>query len=232
MKFLSSNSSKATFITCLSTFILGYINAYSLLFENSSLVSPQTGNLVNLGIKLSQGFSAGLLTNLMIFSGFGIGCFLAPWLLSKVKNKQIEFFLTWTVFVAPIWINLLFINTITPLFSILLLSFVSGVGLCFFRKINQLDLNNNIMTGNLKNMYAALFEVTILKKVEKYKTILEYALIIFLFFIGTFIAGLLSSYGAFVTLVIIVGLSLVPYLFNLKALVSLFKQRKDVNNIV
>lgn len=225
MKFLSSQVRRTTFATCLSTFMLGYLNAYSLLFENASLVSPQTGNLVNLGVKLAQGNIDAIAVNIMIFGGFGIGCFLAPWLLGKVKDKQAEFLATWIVFVAPIWLNLIFIDAITPLLSILILSFVSGVGLCFFRKIGQLDLNNNIMTGNLKNMYAALFEGTILKKAEKYKVVFKYAIIILLFFIGTLAAGLVSKLGAFNTLLIITLLSFVPLLSNVYVLKDLLLKK-------
>jgi uncharacterized membrane protein YoaK (UPF0700 family) len=215
MKFLNKNVARTAFITCFSTFILGYLNAYSLLFRNASLVSPQTGNLVNLGIRLSQGNTEGLLNNLMLFGGFAVGCFIAPWVASKISNKKKEFFISWTIFAIPAWLNLLLMGSIPPALSIFTLSFTSGIGLCFFRKIGKLDLNNNIMTGNLKNMFGTLFEVTILKNKEKSKNFILYAVTILLFFIGALVAGLVSKAGESSTLWVVSILYLIPYIAGL-----------------
>lgn len=211
MESLDNNQKRMALITCFSTFILGYLNAHSIVYSNGSLISPQTGNLITLGIKISMGKITELTNNFMLFIGFGIGCLVSIGIVKLVKNKRTEFFISWSIFSMSIWLNLLFMNSLSSYVRIFILSFLSGIGISFFRKIGTLDLNSCIMTGNLKNMYTALCESTFLKENKKIRVCLTYAGIILLFFLGAFVLGSMNGLGERLTLLIISIISIIPF---------------------
>jgi len=210
------NQVQLTLITGFSAFILGYINAHGVLFDIGVMVSPQTGNLVNMAVSLSAGDSSRFLNTWLIFSGFFLGCMFSTWLVGKIKNKQREFFVTWSIFIGPIFLNWLFIDYVTPRMAMLGLSFISGVGLCFFRKVGKLEINNNIVTGNMRFMGGALFEVLFRRDQSKVIVFWSFTLITFLFFLGALSVGFLAPYlGRSGSLLFVVLVGMLPYFLGL-----------------
>ena len=196
--------------------MLGYINAHAVLFDVGAFVSPQTGNLINMAIRLAQGDMQGLIITLLIFGGFFLGAFLATYVLAKSKNIKMGFYIQWSVFFIPILINFLFLDSIALRLMIFNYSFVSGAALCFFRKIGDIEVNNSIVTGNMRFMGNALFEVTFFKNRKKRAIFWAFTLATFLFFLGSLVMALLSDLGRNNALLVLVAIGTLPYLIGLK----------------
>ena len=215
MKALDQNQIRIRLITCFSAFILGYINAHGVLFAVGALVSPQTGNLVHMAISLGSGDATRLIGTILIFTGFLLGCFFSTSLFGRMKDQRKEFFVTWSIFFLPIFLNWLLIGIIPTWAVKFSLSFISGVGLCFFRKIGNIEINNNIVTGNMRFIGNALFSVLFRGDKSKALIFWTFTLATFLFFLGALVLTLLSGLGSANALLVIVIIGLIPYLIGL-----------------
>ncbi|GEN94012.1 YoaK family protein [Pediococcus ethanolidurans] len=200
-------------LTFLSTLIIGILNAYSVVFNQSTLISAQTGNLINLGIKLSRGDLKLAYSNFDLLIGFAMGCIFASLMIKK--NAQ-NYLYGWSVFSLIIWVNTLFQNSIDINLSILSFSFISGLALTLFRNFGESNLNNGIMTGNLKNMYV---NATLsFKKREKQSkgTLKDIFVIVFTFFSGGVIGGFVCSFGKLAILTLTSILCVIPFALKIQ----------------
>jgi len=216
MNWLQSNRGRIALITCFSTFILGYMNAHVALFDVGAFVSPQTGNLINMAIRLGRGDIGGLIITLLIFGGFFIGCYFSTTIMGTIKDKKKEFFIQWSIFYIPILLNLIFIHVIHIWLLIFSLSFISGAALCFFRKIGDIEINNNIVTGNMRFIGNALFDMTVRKNKAKRVIFWTYGVATFLFFFGALVMTLLYGLGRESTFLVLVLIGAVPYLIGFR----------------
>jgi len=191
------------------------MNAHAVLFDIGVFVSPQTGNLVNMAIRLGQGDMEGLIVTLLIFGGFFVGCFFCTKIMGTIKNRKKEFFIQWSVFFVPILLNFLFINMIHIWLMIFSLSFISGAALCFFRKIGELEINNNIVTGNMRLIANAIFDVTVKKNFAKNAVVWKCGLATFLFFFGALVLTLLEGLGRDTSFFVLVLVGAAPYLIGI-----------------
>ena len=211
MKRNNYNQYRISLITYFSAFILGYINAHGVIFDIGAMVSPQTGNLVNMAISMGSGDVARIINTLLIFTAFILACFLSTALMGKIENKRKELFITWSVFFFPILLNWIFIDFLHPRVSMFGFSFISGVALCFFRKIGDLDVNNSIVTGNMRFIGNSLFNLLFHKDKSKRVVFSTFLSATFIFFMGSLVASLLSGVGRNMTMLIIVMVAIIPY---------------------
>jgi uncharacterized membrane protein YoaK (UPF0700 family) len=209
MKKISNTISMDSVITGLSTLILGFLNAYSAIFNHSTLISAQTGNLVNLGIELSRGQIHLLADNLCLLLGFAAGCGLGAVFISKCQKNRL---FGWSLFSAIIWLSTLLSPWMTANHSVVVFSFLSGIALTFFRNFEKSNLNNGIMTGNLKNFYAYVVNFLLRNKKEELKLALDILILVFLFFLGSFLGGAASSLGKGAMLTAVSLSCLIPYI--------------------
>ena len=216
MRIFRSNRGLISVITCISAFILGYMNAHAALFEIGVFVSPQTGNMINMAIRIGQGDLEGFIRTLAIFGGFLAGCFLGSGLVKKISNVRKEFFTHWSFFFVPILLNMIFINSIPLLLMIFNLSFVSGLSLCFFRKIYDIEVNNCIITGNMRTIGSSLYEIVIKKNLSKSVIFWTFTISTFLFFFGALVLTLLAYLGRERTFFVLVIIGAVPYTLGVK----------------
>jgi len=191
------------------------MNAHVVLFDIGAFVGPQTGNLVNMGIRLGQGDWSGLLTTLLIFGGFFVGCFFCTHVMGTIKCRKKEFFIQWSVFFVPILLNFVLIDALHINLKIFSLSFISGAALCFFRKIGDLEVNNVIITGNMRFIANALFDVNVRKNKSKSAVAWKCGLATFLFFLGALVLSLLEGFGREASFLVMVIISAVPYLIGI-----------------
>jgi Predicted membrane protein len=205
----------ATLLTMLSAFVIGLLDVYGILAHEGSVISAQTGNLVNLALSLAQGDFAALPSHLALLLGFAAGCILPVFLVkSWFKNKSQ--WTLWTVFTMMVWIRVLFGTSLSTNASLVDLSFIAGLALSFFRNLRTSNLNNGIMTGNLKNMYGAFIEAIVYKQRQKYPEAFNLLLVIVCFFAGALIGGWVAKI-ALVWVLVASGVScLLPYLVIFK----------------
>ena len=200
----------------LSTFMLGYLNAFSTLSENNSMVGLLTGSFVRWGIMLATRDFSGMDKNTALLLGFCLACVLSAILLKNFKNTNRERLVLWTVFSLPVWVNFFAFSFLTVWQSIFILSFNGGIGLSFFREFGDVDANKNIHTGNMKNFVVALYELIFRKSTSSLGKALKFAALILLFMAGSYGAALAHPHGEAFSLGLISLLSLFPYVFIFK----------------
>ena len=203
--------SLASSLTIFSAFVVGMLDAYSTIHNDGTIMSAQTGNLVNLAVKLGTGHFSGLANHFSLLIGFAIGCILSVFILRLFKEKKNRQMILWTVFTIFIWMIALLGAHLSEFMSISALSFSAGVALSFFRELRSSNLNNGIMTGNLKNMYGALVDVFVYREVKKLPEALNLLTVIIIFFLGSFIGGLISNIGLTAILFVAAIICLIPY---------------------
>lgn len=200
-----------TTVTLCATFLLGYLNAYSYVFNQSSYITPQTGNLISLGVALVREDTQTTILNFMLLVGFALGCIIGGILLVKVKINHRCLVFTWSVFTAMLMVVYLLNDGLSQPVSVILLALLSGFALTLFRKVGQFDVNNGIMTGNFKNLYVNLVQGFSKNSWPQIMKAFAFLLVIVVFFLGCLLGGYLSNFGEKITLIVSFLICLVPY---------------------
>lgn len=212
-------------MTIESTLIIGLLNAYSYASASQVYISPQTGNLISIGFHISQGKWVGIWVNLTIFLGFSAGCFLAAGLQSKKwqerKRLTMNIVIQGIVLFSCILIDLYGLSQL----DLLLLSGISGLCLSSYRQIGSTkSVNNSIMTGNLRNLYACLYSVLFNKEKsrrQELKNFLNYCVIVGSFFNGVLLGFYATAILSRLPLYISIGISIVEFVQ--------IRQSKEIN---
>lgn len=175
----------ANFLTMLSAFLMGFIDAYTYLEQNGSFASAQTGNLVTLSVKLFTGEFREALSHTVVFFGFALGAFTGEALIEKIKKKQLQT-KTIILLVQAILLGILaaFQTNLADSIMIFSLGLLAGYELTVFRKFRQTTVNNGIMTGNTKNMMNHLYHVFFNKNKEARRDFINLFTIIVVFLLG------------------------------------------------
>jgi len=201
-----------TTVTLCATFLLGYLNAYSYVFNQNSYVTPQTGNLISLAVALVRDDTQSTIINFMLLTGFALGCIIGGVLLLKVTVNHRCLVWTWSVFTLLLIIVYLLNDGLSQPVSVILLSLLSGFALTLFRKVGKIDVNNGIMTGNFKNLYLNLVQGIAKNNQQQVTKSLIFLLVIMIFFLGCLLGGYLSNFCEQITLIVSFLICLVPYL--------------------
>ncbi|MCL2587736.1 MAG: DUF1275 domain-containing protein [Firmicutes bacterium] len=215
------NTHRVAALTLASLFVMGYINALVLhTYDMSTIVSAQTGNVVWMGINLAWGDWIALLENLGLLFGFMFGAIFALYTYKMFTNKKLQFFYNWTVFILPILLYPLVLQSYAPpVVSFLLLGFATGATLGFFRKIYHMEINTSMATANVRFL-GLHFAKGFLKKDTRGKqgraTFWVFFTAVFTFAFGAFayvmFARLDSAIGfEYMTMIALAVFCLVPY---------------------
>ena len=187
---MGNNTFKYAFLTFASIFIMGYVNGFALNTPQlGMLVTPQTGNVIQLGLNSANGNWLALSKNILLFAGFIGGVIFSLLTQNKYPNKTVQFFFSWGCFAAPMALYPLY-SFVGSHLSLLILAFASGSGLGFFRKIYHLDINNAMATGNVRFLGVWGAEAFIKKARTEKKEVFTF--VIFLICVVLFAAGAFS----------------------------------------
>jgi len=185
---------KVAFLTVMSIFVMGYLNGLALNTHNlGAMISAQSGNIIWLGLNAAGGYWGAFIENLGLFFGFMGGAVFALYTQKIFKNKSLQFFYNWTIFVVPIIIYpLLLQKTVPPYVSFFILGFASGAALGFFRNVYHLEINNAMATGSVR--FLGLHTAHVLKEKSKkeYSNFLIFFVCVFAFAAGAFLYGILA----------------------------------------
>ena len=143
---------KVAFMTGSSIFIMGYINAFSLNTSDlGMMITPQTGNIIWMGLNAAAGYWGLFLQNLGLFIGFMVGAAFALFTQNLFTSKVSQFYYKWSVFVIPVMLYPLIMQYVFPsAASFFIIGFSSGAALGFFRKMYHMEINNAMATGNVR----------------------------------------------------------------------------------
>jgi uncharacterized membrane protein YoaK (UPF0700 family) len=208
-----SASFKVAFLTAASIFIMGYLNALALnTYDLGTMITPQTGNVIWLGLNAAMGYWGYFLENLGLFLGFIGGAIFALFTQNSFKNKNAQFYYNWTVFVLPIMLYPLVLQYVAaPWISFTILGFAAGAALGFFRKMYHLEINNAMATGNVRFLGLHFAGAFIKKNKKEMSTFLIFLTCVIAFAGGAFAYGMLARLDYTLDLGVYLGFGHVNY---------------------
>jgi len=159
---------KVAFMTCASLFILGFINALAINTRDLGLmITPQSGNVIWIGINAAAGYWPLFFDNLGLFFGFVVGVIFGFLTKECFKGSPLQFYFKWSMFVIPTMLYPLVLQYVVPsVISFFVLGFACGCVLEFFRKLYSLEINNAMATGNVR-FFGLAFAGAFIKRNQK-----------------------------------------------------------------
>ena len=159
---------KVAFITGATIFIMGFMNALALHTEQlSKMVTPQTGNVVWMGVYPVFGEWAAWGSALLLFFGFVFACGFAVMTNKLFANKTKQFFFNWLLFALPAALYPFYMPYINSQVAFLMMGLSAGFGVGFFRVMYHLDQINNAMATGSVRFIGVFFAEAFLKKNKK-----------------------------------------------------------------
>ncbi|MCL2857493.1 MAG: DUF1275 domain-containing protein [Oscillospiraceae bacterium] len=186
---------KVAFMTGASIFVMGYMNGLSLNTNDLGvMMTPQTGNIIWLGLNAASGYWQYFFENLGLMFGFMGGAVFALFTQSLFANKKSQFFFNWSIFAIPMVLYPLVMQYVVyPLISFMIIGFASGAALGFFRKMYHMEINNAMATGNVRFLGLHFAGAFIKKNKKEVTTFWIFFACVFLFAAGAFLYAILAQ---------------------------------------
>ncbi len=172
----------------------GFLDAYSYLTRGGVFANAQTGNMVLLGLRLSEHRWNEALTYLIPILAFAAGVLLAEWMKSVFQHKRL---LHWRQIVLATECALLFVIGFIPSgdwnpYVNIAISFICALQVESFRKMHGLNYASTMCTGNLRSGTEQLFHAIHEKDTASFRSAMKYFSIIIVFISGA-AAGFFSA---------------------------------------
>jgi uncharacterized membrane protein YoaK (UPF0700 family) len=182
----SNAAFKVAFLTGATIFIMGYVNAMALHTEHLlKMVTPQTGNIVWLGVYPVSGDWSAWGAALLLFAGFVFGCGFAVVTNKSFKTKKAQFYFNWTLFALPVAVYPFVMDIVGTHVGFLMMGLSAGFGVGFFRVMYHLDqINNAMATGSVRFIGVYLAEVFVKKNAKEKFTLVLFIICVALFALG------------------------------------------------
>lgn len=183
-------------IAILTTFISGFINAYTFNTQGGVFAGAQTGNVLGMMIQLTKGHYGLGMTYLLPIVFFVLGQFFAY--LGRQKTKD---YYDWPHLAIHLLVALMVITAVISPFvsrylTIALLAFFSSLQLDAFPTVRGTIYANVMMTGNVKNA-AAFWIRGVMEKDTETKRQAYYTMIaLFSFMVGVGLSTAITQYLA------------------------------------
>lgn len=173
----------------------GFMDAYSYMFRGHVFANAQTGNILLLGVNLSQLKWGEAVNYLFPVASFVAGIAVADFL--KLKFKEINAF-HWrqisVLFEIVILIGVCFVPQSMNMLANCLTSLVCGIQLETFRKIHGNSIATTMCIGNIRSGTQFVCEYMSTRESYKLRKGLLYYGIILFFVIGAVIGNIMVNY--------------------------------------
>src|SRR5699024_6314449 len=124
-----------TEITAFTTFLMGYIDAYTFVENSDVFASAQTVNVVILISHLTEGQCLDVILNLSTFLGFALGAFVGQAMLDFFKNYGMKrYFIFLVIQIGYLLIIALFQQLFNSNILVFMLGLLAGYELTLFRQ--------------------------------------------------------------------------------------------------
>lgn len=175
---------KKYFPALILIFIAGGLDAFCYLMHDGMFAAMQTGNMIQIAIKLARGQYTEIWKYCLSILAFILGI-VAAHLLTKVKKYEI-------VSIA-IAVGCYVIGLFVPsnCISNLIIAFGIAIQLQIIRKINGYAVATTMCTGNLKGFSECLGLYITTKEKKNLTGMLIYSTLILSFILGVFVVALL-----------------------------------------
>lgn len=173
----------------------GFLDAYTYIGRGGVLANAQTGNIVFLGISISNGEWEKSFTYILPIIAFVIGVFVSE----MIKNNSSRFFmLEWVQVVLILEMFILFLigllpRTISNHVVTVTISFVASLQTSAFRKLVDAPYATVMCTGNLRVASQAAYTAVTKKDRKSAIRAIRFLVIILSFFIGVMLGGVFTS---------------------------------------
>ena len=204
---------------CVLSLVGGLTDVYSYLFRGHVFANAVTGNMVLLGLNISQGAWSACAKYLFAIVAYGCGIFAADMIHARLEGRRL---LNWHQVILGLEIVLLAIVLLIPCGAAdfivnAMIAFVCALQVQTFRRVRGLPFASTMCTGNLRSGSDALFNACIGADPNGFNKARHYFLIITLFIMGACGgAVLLMHVGAEAFLLAPVGLLIVLFLLMTK----------------
>ena len=182
-------------IAMLLALVGGYLDIYSYLARGKVFANTQTGNLVLLGYSMAQGDGKKIIYYICPLTFFVLGVGLAKVMEYRFKERQ-----------CFDWIHLLLIVEMSILFMVMfipegpfnsmanmMVSFVCGLQVQGFRKVNGNAYSTVMFTGNLKNVAEGFTHYFLTKEYAALEKGKVYLGVVGMFVLGGWLGALLTK---------------------------------------
>ena len=174
------------YIVSLLGIVGGFLNGYTYIYRGKVFATMQTGNIILGSIKLLEGDYLRVFRYLMPIISFCIGILLALLIIRKFKEKSC-FKILLVEILCLFSISFIGSNQY-DIYITSIISFVAGLQLESFSKINDIVFATTMCTGNLRSLCGCIFNSIMERKFNK-KTI-TYLCIIISFAIGVCLSSI------------------------------------------
>lgn len=196
--FQKDKTAESFIVAMLLALAGGYLDIYSYLARGKVFANTQTGNLVLLGYNIAQGNMHKVLYYLFAIFSFMLGVCSAKYVEYKIKEGR---YLHWLNITLCIEMIALFIVMFIQEGSLnvianVMISFVCGLQVQSFRKVNGKGYSTIMFTGNLKNLADQFSHYAITREKESLENGRIYLGITLAFIIGGWLGTLTTDeYG-------------------------------------
>ena len=172
----------------------GFLDAYTYICRGHVFANAQTGNLVLLGVYLTNGDWLKAFHYFMPVLAFVLGILICEMIQSRLKRKQT---FHWRQAVVFLEFVILVISGFLPLGTSnaavnIMVSFVCALQVEAFRKMNGNTFATTMCTGNLRSATENLYLYTKTKDRKLLRNSLQYYNVILFFILGAAVGGFLT----------------------------------------
>ena len=190
----------------------GFMDAYSYMFRDHVFANAQTGNILLMGINLSEGKWQVALRYLFPVISFALGIALADFVRMKSKERKRLHWRQATVLCEAIALLLVgFISQDLNLLANSITSFACGIQVETFRKIQGNGIATTMCIGNLRSATQNIVEYRFTRNKEQAIKGILYLLIILCFVLGAIIGNLCVEFWGQKAIVICSGIVLIAF---------------------
>lgn len=174
----------------------GFLDAYTYICRGAVFANAQTGNIVLMGIKLSEGKFSDAGQYIIPIIAFIAGILISETIKGIFKKNSM---LHWRQIILAFEIIILILAAFLPsnkannLITNTLVSFVCSLQVQSFRKINGNSIATTMCTGNLRSATELLFSFFTSKSKDSLNRSLQYFGIILFFISGAAIGAAATS---------------------------------------
>lgn len=203
----------------------GFLDAYTYLARGQVFANAQTGNIVLLGIRLSEGDWKKALFYLVPIFAFVLGVFTGEWIHHWEEGRLA---LHWRQLVVLLEIACLVIVLLLPLGSAdavanALVSFICSLQVQSFRKVHGMPFATTMCTGNLRSGTEHLVRFFETKEKKRWEKAIHYYGIILFFILGAGLGAVGTKLQSSLALLFCILLLIIAFLM-------LFVKEKPLEN--
>lgn len=201
--------------------VAGSLDAYTYLEHGSVFAGLQTGNLILLGISISNAEWGKVGYYLIALLAFMIGTIIVKALQHLLTQKPFQLSAVILIYELVLMAAVILVGSaVSNVMIIVLLSLAASAQLQQFRQLEGQPFTSIMMTGSIRGLGEGIYESFIMGNREKRLQVKTGALVLLSFLVGAFLAAIfapwLQNRAVAVPLILLIG-----------AVIYLFKHRRD-----